>query len=123
MVLAALVLAAIVEVVLLHQVAFHPAGGGGEPRDALVYLLSWASIPIIGAILLTLVAAAISVPIVLIKRTMLFCAAIGAVSCVVALAQYSDATPGFLLIGFLLQCGAVFRVLYLLAAKKRNPAK
>jgi hypothetical protein len=103
----ALALAAVLEVLLLRLVAFHPAGGSGNPSAALQYLLSWAALPILAATVTAIVASRKVPQEHFPFMPLMFVCAAGPFFSVIALQQYGHATPGFLALGFIAQCSGI----------------
>ena len=103
---------AVIEALNLHAIVNHQASGGDPNGNAFFMLSAWASIPLLGSVVLAFVSHRRSrgLPLVAIASAL----AIGAILSTVALAQYSHATPGFLMLGFAAQC-----VILLVAAFRR----
>ena len=99
---AMVVLAGAVQAAVLFAIATHPAGSGDASGEAFAYLLLWASFPLVGcmaaAVLLRRLGRTVPVrgfSVALLAGTLV--AALGSV-------QFSHATPGFLLLAFVVQC-------------------
>ena len=108
LVLLAVALAAVLEVLVLRLIAFHPAGGSGNPSAALQYLLSWAALPLLAAAI-TAVVVSRKVPLERFPfMPFMFVCAAGPFFSVIALKQYGHTTPGFLALGFIAQCSGIF---------------
>ncbi len=90
---------------MLALIVNHPASGGAGAKDALASMLVWASVPLLGAAVLvsSCMQRGSQVPL----RAVAVVCIVGPVLSLIALQQYSHAAPGFLLLGFLVQCSAV----------------
>ena len=97
----ALTTAAALEATLLQRIVEHPGGGTTDAAAAFRYLFGWALIPLVVALGVASVAARRLRPERYPLRVLLFVAAVGPLLTFIALSQYSHATPGFLLLGFL----------------------
>lgn len=108
LILALAVAAGVIEYGLLESILTHPAGG--PPADgALVQLSFWAALPLVICVLVSLFALRVGA----LRRNVLVplvvACVVGPVFAVIALRQYSHATAGILLIGFVVQVFFVAR--------------
>ena len=104
---ASIAVAAILEVILLRRIVFHQAGGWATPGDTFLTLLAWAAVPLVAAGVVTAIALLSRRPLARVTRSVLVAAIAGPVLGYIALAQYSHSTPGFMMLGFAVQCIAV----------------
>ena len=101
-VIAMVALAAAAETAILFAIVTHPAGAGDPTGDAFRNLLEWAAVPLIACVVaaLTLNHFGRTVPV----RSFGIAVVLGVFFAALGLVQYSHATPGFLMLGFLIQC-------------------
>ena len=105
--LASLVAAGLVEAILLQRILFHPAGGGVTSPGALTFVLGWAAFPLLWAALLIIFCAIKGRPLGRISKSVVSVVLAGPILLLIALAQYSHATPGFMMLGLIIQCIAL----------------
>jgi hypothetical protein len=103
----ALLVAAVAEAYLLARIVGHAAGSSYAEAGALVPLLLWAAAPLVGAAVVVALhqRRALAVPLAMVGVVCV----VGPLLGFVALVQYSHATPGFMVVAFVLQCAAVLR--------------
>jgi hypothetical protein len=107
---ASIAVAAIVEAILLRRIVFHQAGGWATPNETFVTLLVWAAVPLVAAAVFVALALMTRKPLSRITRATAVVAIAGPLFGYIALAQYSHSTPGFMMVGFAVQCVAVLVV-------------
>jgi hypothetical protein len=107
-VLGALALAGWAEFALMRAIVFHPAGGWGTPPEVFAGMLVWAALPIVASLALVSFAVIAKRFIPSIVRPLFVVACAGPAFGYIALAQYSHSTPGFMVLGYLVQLVALF---------------
>lgn len=102
----ALLAAYVAEAHLLARIVSHPAGPQAK-EGALLSLLWWSALPLVAAVVVVVLhyRRAGSVPWAMVGVVCVFGPLLG----LVALLQYSHATPGFIVVAFVVQCAAVLR--------------
>ena len=91
------------EALVLWQIAYHPATGAQYAEDALRQLLFGAAVPLLGCLVagVALAQSGRSIPLARFGVAL----GLGALLMFMGLAQYSHSTPGFFVLGLLVQVG------------------
>lgn len=103
----AFAVSAVTEIVLLHAVAFHEAGGWGPPKEAFAIFLLLAALPFALALLFVSRTRSIKPFRSLQIPPLLVGLVLGPFFIYCALAMYGHASPLFLLVALVSQCWAI----------------
>ena len=109
LILVCLVAAAALEALLLRLIVYHPTYGPPDEytQNAFVQFLAWASAPLVGSGLVLAGATVLRRPLHRLVRPLIFASVVGPLLAFIAFRNPGHNAVGVLVIGFLLQCGAV----------------
>lgn len=103
---------AAVHLEILRRIFWHPAGGSSDPEGSFRQFAALSAFPTLCALLLLLASTLWPRRILVSLNLYVLIAVLGPLFAGMGLAQYSHSTPSFMVLGLLLQCAVLLRVLY-----------